>query len=48
MEGRAEEIFSSVQDGDYSIERAAEKLGITVEEVRRQMEESGYRIPETV
>jgi hypothetical protein len=46
--GRIAEIFSSVQDGDYSIERATEKLGITVEEVRRQMEESGYRIPETV
>jgi hypothetical protein len=36
-EGRIAEIFSSVQAGDYSIERAAEKLNITVEEASRQM-----------
>jgi rRNA maturation endonuclease Nob1 len=38
-EGRIAEIISSVQAGDYSIERAAEKLNITVDEARRQMEE---------
>ena len=30
-EGREEEIFASVQDKDYSAERGAEKLGISVE-----------------
>ena len=31
-EGREEEIFSSVQDKDYSAERGAEKLGISLED----------------
>jgi rRNA maturation endonuclease Nob1 len=40
-EGRIAEIFSSVQAGDYGIERAAEKLNISVEEASRQMENVG-------
>lgn len=48
IEGREAEIFSSVQEGDYSAERAAEKLGITVEEFRERMEAAGYKIPESV
>ena len=35
-EGRAEEVFSSVRDGDYSIKRGMEKLGITDETVFRR------------
>lgn len=30
--GQLEEIISSVREGDYIIERGAEKLGITVKE----------------
>ena len=33
-EGRKAEVISSVREGDYSIERGAEKLGITVEEFK--------------
>ena len=42
--GKRAEIFSSVQDGDYSIERGAQKLGISVDEFRKCMEEAGYTI----
>lgn len=41
-EGRAEEIFHSVQDGDYSVARGAQKLGITEQEFIQQMEEKGF------
>lgn len=37
-QGRMQEIFSSVLDGDYSAERGAEKLGISVEEFQKQLE----------
>ena len=40
--GKRAEIFSSVQDGDYSIERGAQKMGISVDEFRKCMEEAGY------
>ena len=40
--GKQAEIFSSVQDGDYSIERGAQKMGISVDEFRKCMEEAGY------
>lgn len=36
--GRLEEIISSVREGDYSIERGAEKLGVTVKEFENLME----------
>ena len=42
--GKQEEIFSSVQDGDYSVERGAQKMGISVDEFRKCMDEAGYRI----
>lgn len=45
IEGRAEEIYSSVQDGDYTPARGAEKLCITVEELEKRMAEAGYRFP---
>lgn len=37
-EGKLEEILSSVREGDYSKERGAEKLGISVEEFEKLME----------
>ena len=42
--GKQAEIFSSVQDGDYSAERGAQKMGISVDEFRKCMDEAGYRI----
>lgn len=48
IEGREEEIFSSVQEGDYGVKRGAQKLNITVEEFRERMEAAGYKIPESV
>ena len=42
--GKQAEIFSSVQEGDYSAERGAQKMGISVHEFRNCMEEAGYRI----
>ena len=44
-EGRLFEVYSSVQDGDYGIERGAEKLGITEEEFEMRMLEAGFKIP---
>ena len=43
--GRIDEIFQSVQDGDYSTKRGAEKLGITESEFISRMEEAGYKVP---
>lgn len=34
-EGREAEVISSVREGDYGIERGAEKLGITIEEFEK-------------
>ena len=45
QEGRILEVYASVQEGDYGLKRGAEKLGISVEELKKQMEEAGYRIP---
>ena len=49
VEGRAEGreimIFELVQDGDYSIQQAAKKLGISVTEFEQRMEAAGYKIP---
>ncbi|MCI5856655.1 MAG: hypothetical protein MR016_04735 [Agathobacter sp.] len=44
-EGRRKEIFLSVQEGDYTVARGAQKLGISEEEFIRQMTEAGYKIP---
>lgn len=44
-EGREKEIFCSVQDGDYGLERGAEKLQLSVPEFTRRMEEAGYQAP---
>ena len=42
--GKQAEIFSSVQEGDYSAERGAQKMGVSVDEFMKCMEEAGYRI----
>ena len=43
--GRREEIYASVRDGDYSLARGAEKLGISVQELEKRMTEAGYPLP---
>ena len=47
-EGRLQEIFVSVQEGDYSIERAAQKAGMDIQSVEKAMVDAGYKIPECV
>lgn len=46
--GRLQEIFLSVQEGDYSIERAAQKAGMDIQSVEKAMVDAGYKIPECV
>ena len=41
-EGRMQEVFLSVQEGDYGVRRGAEKLGISEEEFERLMVEAGF------
>ena len=43
-EGRENEIFLSVQEGDYKPKRGAEKLGITEDEFIKRMNAAGYKI----
>ena len=43
--GAEQEIFKSVQDGDYGVARGAEKLGVTEAEFVEKMETAGYKIP---
>ena len=45
-EGRTQELYSMVQDGDTSPERAARRLGITIPILKNRMIVSGYRYPE--
>ena len=40
IEGRLQEIFMSVQEGDYSIERGAQKAGMSVDAFRKAMAEA--------
>ena len=40
-------MFSSVQEGDYGVERGAQKLQLSVAEFEKKMQEAGYKIPET-
>ena len=39
-QGRLQEIFTSVQEGDYSVERGAQKAGMTVDEFQKVMAEA--------
>ncbi|WP_455721969.1 hypothetical protein [Agathobacter sp.] len=41
-EGRLSEIYRSVQEGDYPIERGAEKAGMSVAEFKEAMIKAGY------
>ncbi len=45
-EGQYNEVFSSVQESDYGVERGAEKLNMSVSEFEKKMKEAGYKIPE--
>ena len=42
QKGRQKEIFLSVRDGDYSVERGAQKMGISVDEFKKRMNEAGF------
>ena len=44
-QGRMDELYSSVQEGDYGIERGAKKLNMSVIEFEQKMQEAGYKIP---
>jgi len=44
-EGRVREIYSMVEDGDTSPERAARRLGITISDLKAKMLSFGYRYP---
>ena len=46
--GRLQEIFLSVQEGDYPIERAAQKAGMDIQSFEKAMVDAGYKIPECV
>ena len=48
QEGRLQEIFLSVQEGDYSIERGAQKSNMSAKEFEELMVKEGYKIPECV
>ena len=39
-QGRLQEIFMSVQEGDYSIERGAKKAGMSLEQFQAAMAET--------
>ena len=43
--GRLQEIFLSVQEGDYSIERGAQKSNMSEKEFEELMAKEGYKLP---
>ena len=45
LEGRQKEIFTSVHEGDYSAQRGADKLGLSLEDFITLMESNGYNVP---
>lgn len=40
-------VYVMVQDGDITPEKGANRLGITVEELKKRMQVSGYKFPES-
>ena len=40
QQGRLQEIFTSVQEGDYSIERGAQKAGMSMDAFKKAMAEA--------
>ncbi len=45
-EGRVLEIYSLIEDGDLTPERGAKRLAISVSELRKRMQQEGYKFPE--
>lgn len=45
QKGRLNEIFSSVEEGDYSIERGAQKAEMGISEFESAMIKAGYKVP---
>ena len=48
QQGRLFEIYLSVQEGDYSAKRGAEKAEMSLDEFEKAMRKAGYKIPELV
>lgn len=48
QEGRLFEIYLSVQEGDYSAKRGAEKAEMSLDEFEKAMSKAGYKIHELV
>ena len=46
--GKAEMLYTLVQDGDLPIEKAAPRLNLTIEEFEKKMTEAGFMVPEAV
>ena len=44
IEGRFDEVISSIVEGDYSLERGAEKLGMSIEELKEEIEKRGIQL----
>lgn len=44
--GKMEMIASLISEGDITIARGAEKLGISLERLRAEMQEAGYEVPQ--
>ena len=44
--GRLKEIFSSVAEKDYFLERGAQKAEMSIPDFRQAMTEAGFKIPE--
>ena len=45
-QGRKTEVFDSVQCGDYSTARGAQKLNLYIDEFKKQMMAAGFSIPQ--
>ena len=43
QEGQCREVFSSVQEGDYGVERGAQKLHLSVTEFEKKRQKAGYK-----
>ena len=48
QQGRLFEIYLSVQEGDDSAKRGAEKAEMSLDEFEKAMSKAGYKIPELV
>ncbi|MBS6837590.1 MAG: hypothetical protein KH204_11620 [[Eubacterium] rectale] len=48
QQGRLFEIYLSVQEGDYSAKRGAEKAEMSLDEFEKAMSKAGYKIPELI